>query len=233
MLKLVIFDLFDTLVYIETFDRETSLKKAHKVLIDGGYRIPYNVFQEKYIEKMEAYFEWRKKTAIERTNADIIQEIFKEMGISVAYQVAEKAVNAYFEGFTIKFFPQVKAVLEDFSKDFDLRLLSNLSWPPLGYKIIKPIKSYFTKIIFSAELGKRKPDEFVFRKILGNYKAQEAVFCGDELEDDVYGALKIGMWAIWVNTRNVKEESPKNSHFIGEIKEIGEIISLKDTLLQL
>jgi putative hydrolase of the HAD superfamily len=57
-------------------------------------------------------------------------------------------------------------------------------------------------IVLSSEVGKRKPHPFIFQRALSELgvAADEALFVGDRLEADVFGASRVGMktvQALW------------------------------------
>lgn len=59
---------------------------------------------------------------------------------------------------------------------------------------------FFDAIVLSSDFGMRKPDPKIFRSLLDAIAVapEEAVFIGDSLFDDVYGAGKVGMKTIWI-----------------------------------
>lgn len=59
---------------------------------------------------------------------------------------------------------------------------------------------FFDAIALSSDLEVRKPDPKIFRFLLGAIAVapEEAVFIGDSLFDDVYGAGQVGMKTIWI-----------------------------------
>lgn len=59
---------------------------------------------------------------------------------------------------------------------------------------------FFDAIVLSSDIGVRKPDPKMFRCLLDAIAVppEEAVFIGDSLFDDVYGAGKVGMKTIWI-----------------------------------
>jgi len=78
------------------------------------------------------------------------------------------------------------------------------------------ISQYFDAMIFSDEVGIRKPDQRIFqlaaRKL--DTKQHETVHIGDNLKSDVWGAKSAGFKAIHVSTNKGRdktaEEDPKS-----------------------
>ena len=68
------------------------------------------------------------------------------------------------------------------------------------------IGEHLDAALFSSEVGVRKPDERIFRRMLErlDVKPDDAVFVGDRLLDDIEGAHNVGMRA--VQTREFRAE---------------------------
>ncbi|MDP9341158.1 MAG: HAD family hydrolase [Actinomycetota bacterium] len=68
------------------------------------------------------------------------------------------------------------------------------------------IMAYMDATTFSSEVGTRKPDPRIFRKVLDEIEVDpaDAVFVGDRLRDDVAGAQSVGMRGVL--TREFRQE---------------------------
>ena len=60
--------------------------------------------------------------------------------------------------------------------------------------------NYFNPIIVSSNYGYRKPDPRLFQKALDalQVRPEQALFFGNDLYHDIYGAQQVGMKAIFV-----------------------------------
>lgn len=69
---------------------------------------------------------------------------------------------------------------------------------------------FFDAIVLSSEAGVRKPNPEIFHTLLDTLGVppEAAVFVGDNLFDDVYGASQVGMKTIWINHGN-RNDWPK------------------------
>ncbi len=69
---------------------------------------------------------------------------------------------------------------------------------------------YFDTLIFSIEIGKRKPHKKIFNAAMESIGVHpnESIHIGDSPETDILGAKSAGMMAIYLNTRKI--EFPKN-----------------------
>jgi putative hydrolase of the HAD superfamily len=84
-----------------------------------------------------------------------------------------------------------------------LALCSNAPFPPqLMYEQLERLQLdwYFDAVLFSSEIGWRKPDQRVFAEMLRRLSlpARSVWFLGDEWEADIQGATAAGMRAILV-----------------------------------
>jgi HAD superfamily hydrolase (TIGR01509 family) len=92
-----------------------------------------------------------------------------------------------------------------------LGLVSNAALlPALMHQDIERfgVKQYMDHAVFSSEAGVRKPHPAIFQHVLNalDVPAEEAVFVGDRVHDDVGGAKKLGMRAVL--TRQYRREDP-------------------------
>ena len=72
----------------------------------------------------------------------------------------------------------------------------------------------FDAVTFSSDVGARKPDRKIFLSLLNaiSVAPEAAVFVGDNMFDDVYGASSIGMKTVWIN-RDGKPADPEMTGF--------------------
>jgi HAD superfamily hydrolase (TIGR01549 family) len=96
------------------------------------------------------------------------------------------------------------------SRGLNLGVVSNGSissqYPKLD---VMGIRSLFSVILISEEVGIKKPDARIFRMALEKLGVlpSEAIFVGDNPALDIAGSRTVGMRAIWLNCRG--ERSPK------------------------
>jgi FMN phosphatase YigB (HAD superfamily) len=91
------------------------------------------------------------------------------------------------------------------------------------------LRSYFSNIFISSEMGCQKPDLEYFDIVLDKIKANpsECVIIGDRLESDIRGGLNANIDTIWLNTgnsSNLKNEGSVHPTF--EIECLSEIMNL-------
>ena len=97
--------------------------------------------------------------------------------------------------------PGVREMLERLSKKYMLAILSN-GFSKTQYKKLSfsGLDKYITRTIVSEEIGINKPNPELFQYAVNETGAQSPLLMvGDHGETDVYGAMKAGWFAIWVN----------------------------------
>src|SRR5262249_33956825 len=106
------------------------------------------------------------------------------------------------ESFEVR--PEVLQVLDWAKPRYGTAMISNFAHAPTLYESLDffGLRSAFQTVIVSAEVGWCKPHRIIFDRAfekLGIGPA-EALFIGDQLYVDVYGALNSGMHVAWIET---------------------------------
>jgi putative hydrolase of the HAD superfamily len=94
------------------------------------------------------------------------------------------------------------------------------------------VAPYLDEAVFSAEIGVRKPDPAIFRRVLGELGVapEEAIFVGDRVRDDIAGAKNLGMRAVL--THQFRQEDSAGAVFQPDlvIDALAEIVGYVDGL---
>ena len=236
-------DLFNTLVYVDrdSFDVWSHMEKALLQFPELKQQIPqiplsdiitdyYSVVRQKMREK-EAEKEFR--------NDDVLFDVLKQY-LEVTPEIralASEIIKFYFESALpmIHPFPGLTETLEYLkNKGCILVLTSNHSWAQSGWDILHKydLVNYFERIIFSGDIGWRKPSPKIFSASLSrlSYRSKNHIIhVGDDIEADIKGALKYGIKALWI--RSLREKS-KERHVklngvqgvISEIRELSQVL---------
>jgi len=140
------------------------------------------------------------------THRKIAASAFSSLGLD-DLELASRLGEAYAgtrEG-GARLFPDAMAVLEQLrSRGVRLALVTNGASDLQRGEIERfGLESYFDHIQVEGEFGLGKPDERVFRHALTQLGAgaAEAWMVGDDLERDVAGAQRAGLFAVWLDWR--------------------------------
>lgn len=100
----------------------------------------------------------------------------------------------------LQLYPEVKAVLDELHPRFKLAVLSDAqsAWARPEMRAVE-IESYFDPIIISGDYGFRKPDRRLFEAALAGMglDAEDAVFVGNDLYRDIFGAGQLRMKTVF------------------------------------
>ncbi len=224
--KTIIFDLDDTL-----YDQQ----KAHRLALEELAN-NWEIFENTEFNGLLKAFHEADESAMHKFRDGIpIDEIRQERS-SELLQILEIDTK-HSEELTTKFYDLypsqdapidgAKQLIQNLSKHYQLGLITNSS---KGVQMKKldaiEIKDHFDFVIFSEEVGSRKPDEEIFLSALNymNCKAKNCLYVGDSYESDVIGAKNIGMQSCWFNKEN-RYKTEKQLHDI-EITELSQLTQI-------
>jgi putative hydrolase of the HAD superfamily len=103
-----------------------------------------------------------------------------------------------------KLVPGAKEMLEDVQvRGYSIGLISDVAWGLTSDFPMRDVRhfgldEYFDDMVFSTDVGIRKPNPRIFKMALFNLgvKAEESVYVGNNLQADIKGALGVGMTAV-------------------------------------
>ncbi|MHA1975369.1 MAG: HAD family hydrolase [Candidatus Hodarchaeales archaeon] len=230
-------DLFETLVHFsaQKFDSRVTLERAlqtHPETPKIPYEIVYSQYHDIVRTKIRDYC-----TEQEFRNDEILLQIWEQNSIPVTEELKKIAFNvmsSYFEDVThlVSPFPGVYDTLDYLiENNMNLLLLSNHSWAPNGWELMNHYNftNYFSKIIFSADIGYKKPSSKIFHLINETFPESHpsnVLHIGDDLLADIGGALEYGIKALWIeNSREKGQESDYLDHpnYLGKIPNIRDL----------
>lgn len=135
--------------------------------------------------------------------------------------------NAVFPAFTV-LLPYAKEMLSALKGSYRLGMLTNGSTAVQRAKIAAAgLEDYFEHIIISGETPWSKPDPRIFRHILSamDVRPECAVYVGDNVEKDVYGAQGAGMRVIRLRHAGHPYETVDGVPEIDSLADLQELIS--------
>lgn len=216
--KAVIFDLDDTIIAFDIVSGALWLELCQRFAPQvDGYE-PEDLM--KAIDEARNWY-WSDTDRHRRGRLDLItarRELvliaFSNIGINdadIATQLADAYSTEREEG--VELFPGAIDALKHFrNKGCKLALLTNGSSEYQRNKINRfGLEPFFDHIQIEGEFGLGKPEERVFLHALEQLgvSAGEAWMVGDNLEWDVAGAQRVGIYGIWVDWR--KEGLPESA----------------------
>ena len=191
----IIFDLFDTLIYIEPSVLNSELDKMAAIAGVSG-----KVFRENWAPKsaqhrME-YFKGRLDLS------GYFSAVLKEMGRTPEPQILANIIEVRLAMREhVRFFADTLPILDKLQREgYKLGLISNLGslWGIVFEKL--NFKKYFEVISLSYEVALAKPEPEIYQTTAQRLGCNpgEYMFIDDQ-QDYVLAAKKVGMTGIWLN----------------------------------
>ena len=220
MIKAILFDAYGTLLSTGN----GSVEAAEKILV-------MNCRAD--IDPKEFYAQWKifHKTHMDCLDSFVTEEKIFEKDLRELYNLYsikgdyKKDVQIMLDTLgKRKAFPEVREVLEKLSQKYIVAIGSTTDTAPL-LRDIENNHLNVSKIFTSESLRVYKPRRAFYEKILAelNVDADEALFVGDSLIDDVKGPQNAGIRACWVNRKGGKTGETQPNF---EIKDLRELLNI-------
>lgn len=221
-IKHVFFDLDHTLW---DFEKNSALSFQS---IFQKHKLPFSVdeFLEKYIPINLKY--WKMYRLDEITKEELRYQRLKEAFNSVKFAAADELINEIADLYILKLGEQKHLfvgsldLLNYLKPKYKLHIITNGFQEVQSKKMYNSgISNYFLTTTTSEDVMLKKPHPKVFLHALQKAEAtaEESVMIGDNLEADIYGALDVGMDAIYFGN---------NTTFTG--KRVEQLLELKNYL---
>lgn len=217
--KAVLFDLFDTLLMLESGDNDDreayyvpSLKRLHGFLARNGIRVSFHDFSRIYFEIRDRLYEESRETLDEPHFNVRVSQTLQRLGydLGVSDPVVIGATMAFADEFVhyVSLDKEAIAVLERLHRKYKLGLVSNFALPECGWQLLEEsgLAGFFGVVLISGEVNRRKPSREIFEMALEalDVAASEAVFVGDMPDLDVKGPKSVGMKTVLIKRRFVE-----------------------------
>lgn len=214
-LKAVIFDMGDTLILSDRWDYDKSLRQLLDSLQHDNVTVtvPFEQFKRVYFEVRNQLYDASEPSLEEVDFRLRIVETLKKFNHNLSHEspIVANAVEGFIDAFIEdsrmeNYVPAVLAVLKE---KYKLGMVSNFAHAPSLWRILRHfrLQRFFDAIVISGELGLRKPHPRIFEEVLKALvvKAEEAVFVGDSLKADVYGAKRVGLKTVLVENVGLRK----------------------------
>ncbi len=222
--KTVCFDLGDTLILTDRWDYDKCLTELLKSLQSEkvAVSISFEEFRPVYFEVRNQMY-LKNEESLEEVDFNLrISETLKRFNYnfnpenSIVTRAVEAFINVFVKDVRIENY--LRLLLKRLEKEYKLGLVSNFAYAPGVWRILDRfnLASFFDAVVVSGELGLRKPHPKIFEEALKmlDVMPAEAVFVGDSLKADIYGAKSVGFKTVLVENVGLR----KNPHAIaGEL----------------
>lgn len=135
-----------------------------------------------------------------------LEALFLEEGIDTSSARHLRALGAYLDFWAphTGADPEAQGLLSALrARGYRVGVLSNTLWPRAHHEEVfarDGLDGCIDAAVYSSELPVAKPHREAFLAVLDalGVRAEEAVFVGDRMWDDIHGAKEMGMRAIWI-----------------------------------
>ena len=203
MIKAIIFDAYGTLISTGTGSVDATRAMLNHLNIALDPVEFYNEWKLVHKNHINNMIEFKSEYDIFIDDLDVL---FKKYSIN---EIAENAVSFMIDSLTgRKAFPDTKNVLNLLSRQYTLCIGSTSDTEPL-LENIRVNNINLTHIFTSQSLKVYKPQKMFYEKILSalNISPAEAVFVGDSLIDDIMGPQQLGIYSVWLNRSESKNDT--------------------------
>jgi len=238
MIKAVLFDLGGTLLHYEGADEEglyaQGVKCVHEELARRGYDVPdFETFHKKIYRAIKVRAVLRFFSERELRLGRILTGVLKRMKIKLRPGEIEELSQVWWNAYRphVSYYDDVAETLERLhTMGLKVALVSNTLWPAwiLKEELRRRGHSrHFDLMLFSPEVGFRKPSRKIFRRALKELKikGREAASVGDCPIEDVRGPKRVKMLTILKRPDEQKaRQSAQPDFVVDRLSEIPSII---------
>jgi putative hydrolase of the HAD superfamily len=213
-IRALLFDVNGTLIDIETDEALEEIYRAiaHFLTYQGisMHRwevrdLYFQLIQQQRAGSAETFVEWNVvevwREFLHKRASDYTRSLPPEKREQLPQFLAE--LHRGIARKRLRLYPQVQETLDQLRSHYRMAIISDAQ---SAYAIPElravGLLNYFNPIIVSGDYGYRKPDPRLFQKALDalQVRPEQALFFGNDLFHDIYGAQQVGMKAIFVSS---------------------------------
>lgn len=181
--------------YAEVYDPENAAALAHRLKESEDRR-------------------WqRQRETNGAVSTGALDQLFLDEGIDITGARHLRALGSYLDFWAPHTYaePDAKDVLAALKhRGYKVGVLSNTMWTSTHHAEVfarDDLDEYIDAAVYTSEIPVAKPHEDAFRMVLEalGLPAAQCVFVGDRLWDDIAGAQRVGMRAIWIPHSRIPE----------------------------
>jgi putative hydrolase of the HAD superfamily len=210
-IRALIFDVNGTLIDIETNETQEDIYRVLANFLNyQGMSIGRGELRDLYFQTIREQLAASRETYPELDIVNVWRDLLTRKGNAASRTLpVEKLkqlplilaeMHRALARQRLQLFPEVRSVLEQLRPYYRLGIVTD-AMSPYALPELRHVglADFFHPIVISGDAGYRKPDARLFRKaldILGT-PAEEAVYIGNDLEQDVVAAKQIGMKTVF------------------------------------
>jgi HAD superfamily hydrolase (TIGR01549 family) len=208
-MKAAVFDLGHTLIdyYADWKEPERrAIARTYELATLNGCEAPPEKFQKDLALILVEGRERKERELVEIPLYSILDEVFQRFGCDVTDELIIEGMDIFYDALqegrvlvpgTLEMLDRVR------DKGYSIGLVSDVAWGlpseyPQRDMEFFGLDAYFDDMVFSTDVGLRKPHPKMFKIALYNLGADpsESLFVGNSLQCDIKGAHGVGMTAV-------------------------------------
>ena len=194
-----VFDLYGTLIDIWTDEEKEELWEGIASLIGDGEERADEVRAEYLSLCREAY----RGEGHEINLLSVFEKMLQKRDVDTSVAPSLASEFRRMSMVRLKRFPGVKSMLSELKKHGGVYLLSNAqSCFTIDELKSTDLYSLFDGILISSDVGTKKPFPDIFRIAFERFgiTAENSIYVGNDLRDDILGATGVGMKSLYIKT---------------------------------
>lgn len=231
--KVIVFDLFDTLVHGIRFDFTEGLFYLYEnILVEGTDKEEFLDYANKYWKRI---YDKQSADNLELPFEDELLDFKRKFGFKVSCSIEEIQYNCAIAMNVSKLFTDTISTLEKLKTlEIPVYLLSNTIFKKsVMRKFINQydLEKYFVNTYFSADYKVKKPNKEFFQIVYDEIKKYDVTiekkdiyFVGDNYEADSIGADNFGFTPVFINRKRITGINNKSFIEIHSLNELLDII---------
>jgi len=209
IIKGLLFDLYGTVVDIETDEGMEEIYRgiAHYLTYRGidlhRWEVRDRYYRIMKKQKDGSPEEYPEIDVLAIWNALLLQEGVKEPAARQELSLILAHLYRAISRKRLQLYPGVKEVLDALRSAYRMAILSDAQ-PCFALPEMRAVglEGYFDPVVISVDCGFRKPDRRIFGRALEamNLGPEEVIFVGNDMYRDIYGASRLGIRTIFVDS---------------------------------
>lgn len=235
MIKVILFDMGNTLLHFHKgrSDEEKDfegLRKLTEYLKRLNSSIAFEEVKTEFFHKWMEKVDIRNETSIEYPIEDFLNGYLEKYDIELSTEQCIEAINTYYTEYKKELYwdKNLHEILKEIKyRGYKIGVVSNTCYYDEVMKDCFKIAGVYDLIdnfIFSYSLRIGKPRKEIFNHAINCFGicAEEAIFVGDGLKNDIEPAKLLGMKTIWLNNKESINETTIIPDF--EVRKLCEVL---------